>query len=129
MNPATPGETTPSPIASATARLLRQRIEGRAARPGLCWPPAGRGVARSGFPVTGIDPDPAKVEKLRVGESYIDDVPSGDLAPLVAQGRLRASSDFSLLAEVDTVNICVPTPLRKTKDPDLSYILSAIDEL
>ena len=129
MNPATPGETTPSPIASETARLLRQRIEGRAARVGYVGLLRAVEFARSGFPVTGIDPDPAKVEKLRVGESYIDDVPSGDLAPLVAQGRLRASSDFSLLAEVDTVNICVPTPLHKTKDPDLSYILSAIDEI
>ena len=56
-------------------------------------------------------------------------MPSGDLAPLVEQGRFLASSDFSLLAELDTVDICVPTPLHKTKDPDLSYILSAVEEI
>ena len=56
-------------------------------------------------------------------------MPSGELAPLIKQGRLRVSTDFALLNEMDTVDICVPTPLRKTKDPDLSYILSAVEEI
>jgi UDP-N-acetyl-D-glucosamine dehydrogenase len=85
--------------------------------------------ARCGFQVTGMDSDPAKVARLRAGESYIDDVPSGELRPLVEQGRLRATTDFAPLAEMDTVDICVPTPLRKTKDPDLSYILAAVEEI
>ena len=121
-------------MASESARILSEKIEGRAARVGILGLgyvglPLAVEFARSGFEVTGIDPDPGKVEKLRAGESYIDDVSSSELAPLVKQGRLRVSSDFAELAGLDTVDICVPTPLRKTKDPDLSYILSAVEQI
>ena len=121
-------------MASESARVLSEKIGGRAARVGILGLgyvglPLAVEFARSGFEVTGIDPDPAKVEKLRAGESYIDDVSSSELAPLVKQGRLRVSSDFAELAGLDTVDICVPTPLRKTKDPDLSYILSAVEQI
>ena len=121
-------------MASESARVLSQKIGGRSARVGILGLgyvglPLAVEFARSGFEVTGIDPDPAKVEKLRAGESYIDDVSSSELAPLVKQGRLRVSSDFAELAGLDTVDICVPTPLRKTKDPDLSYILSAVEQI
>ena len=64
-----------------------------------------------------------------MGKGYVQDVPSEKLAQLVKSGKLRATTDFSVLAEVDAVSICVPTPLRKTGDPDLSYILVATDEL
>ena len=121
-------------MASESARVLSQKIGGRSARVGILGLgyvglPLAAEFARSGFEVTGIDPDPAKVEKLRAGESYIDDVSSSELAPLVRQGRLRVTSDFAELAGLDTVDICVPTPLRKTKDPDLSYILSAVEQI
>lgn len=86
-------------------------------------------LATAGFEVTGIDVNAAKVAQLAGGESYISDVPSSKLAPLVAAGRLRATTDFAVLAHCDTVNICVPTPLRKTKDPDLSYIVAAVEEI
>ncbi|MBI2819734.1 MAG: nucleotide sugar dehydrogenase, partial [Acidobacteria bacterium] len=114
--------------------MLHQRIEARTARVGILGLgyvglPLAVEFARSGFQVIGIDVDPERVDKLQAGESYIDDVPPDDLSPLVEAGCLRASSDFSLLAEVDTVDICVPTPLRKTKDPDLSCILSAVQEI
>jgi UDP-N-acetyl-D-glucosamine dehydrogenase len=85
--------------------------------------------ADAGFQVTGIDPDQRKVEALKRGESYIPDVPAEQVARLVAAGRLQATTDFSVLQEVDAVSICVPTPLRKTGDPDLSYILNATDEM
>ncbi len=85
--------------------------------------------AEAGFTVTGIDPDPRKVEQLNRGVSYIQDVPTEQVARLVAHGRLKATSDFSALLQADAVSICVPTPLRKTGDPDLSYILSATDDL
>jgi len=85
--------------------------------------------ARAGFSVTGIDVDARKVEALNAGESYILDVPSEDVRAAVQNGRFRATTDFSKLAELDTINICVPTPLRKTKDPDLSYIVAVVEEI
>jgi len=85
--------------------------------------------AEAGFNVVGVEPDQAKVDKLDAGESYVQDVPSAKLAQLMKSGHLKATTDFSVLAEADAVSICVPTPLRKTGDPDLSYILVATDEL
>ncbi len=63
------------------------------------------------------------------GESYVQDVPSADVAQLVKAGKFDATTDFSIVRDLDTINICVPTPLRKTKDPDMSYIVSASDEI
>ena len=83
----------------------------------------------AGFHVTGIDPDGRKVESLLKGKSYIQDVPSADIARLVNAGKLTATTDFAALREADAVSICVPTPLRKTGDPDLSFIVSATEEL
>ncbi|MEA3349526.1 MAG: nucleotide sugar dehydrogenase [Chloroflexota bacterium] len=85
--------------------------------------------ANAGFTVTGIDPDERKVNTLNGGESYIPDVPTEQVARLVADGKLKATTDFSVLKEIDAVSICVPTPLRKTGDPDLSFILSVTNEL
>jgi UDP-N-acetyl-D-glucosamine dehydrogenase len=85
--------------------------------------------SKAGFTVTGIDINEERVSQLREGKSYIIDVPSEELAPLVASGRFRPSTDFSLLSETDTVNICVPTPLRKTKDPDVSFIVAAVERI
>ena len=85
--------------------------------------------ARSGFPVVGIDVDPTKVEAVARGRSYIRDVPSKALKEQVAEGRLRTTTSFDAVAELDCVLICVPTPLRKTRDPDISYIVSALDEI
>ena len=85
--------------------------------------------AEAGFPVTGIDPDTGKIEKLNKGVSYIQDVSTEQVSRLVSSGRLKATTDYSVLTDADAVSICVPTPLRKTGDPDLSYILSVTDEL
>jgi len=85
--------------------------------------------AEAGFTVTGIDPDRSKVETIRQGKSHIQDVTSEQTARLVSAGKLRATTDFAVLQEMDAVSICVPTPLRKTGDPDLSFILNATDEL
>lgn len=85
--------------------------------------------AEAGFQVIGIDVDARKVEALQKGLSYIQDVPSEQIARLLQDGRFRATTDFAVLAQVDAVSICVPTPLRKTGDPDLSYILAATQEL
>jgi UDP-N-acetyl-D-glucosamine dehydrogenase len=85
--------------------------------------------AEAGFTVTGVDPDTNKIESLNKGLSYIKDVKTEQLSRLVSAGKLRGTIDFSVLSEADAVSICVPTPLRKTGDPDLSFILSVTDDL
>jgi UDP-N-acetyl-D-glucosamine dehydrogenase len=83
--------------------------------------------ARAGLRVTGFDVDETKVHSINAGTSYIPDVPPEDLAESVRAGRLRATSDMAELAQMDVVDICVPTPLRKTRDPDLSYVVKAVE--
>ena len=85
--------------------------------------------AEAGFEVIGIDPDQEKVDALNGGESYIQDISTERVAPLVEAGKLRGVTDYAPAEEADAVSICVPTPLRKTKDPDLSYIISAVEDL
>ena len=85
--------------------------------------------AESGFKVTGIDPIEAKVRQIKEGKSYILDIPDEKIKKLVDSGNLSATTDYSVLSEIDGVSICVPTPLRKTGDPDLSYILAVSDSL
>ena len=85
--------------------------------------------AEAGFRVTGVDPDPRKVDCLNKGVSYIPDVRTEAVEKLVKSGNLTATTDFSVLQGIDAVSICVPTPLRKTGDPDMSFILSATEEL
>ena len=83
----------------------------------------------AGFHVTGVDPDKRKIDMLVKGESYIPDVKSEAVAKLVKSGHFTATTDFSVLKEMDAVSICVPTPLRQTGDPDMSFIISATEEL
>ncbi|MCH7548449.1 MAG: hypothetical protein IH969_02755 [Candidatus Krumholzibacteriota bacterium] len=85
--------------------------------------------ARAGFDAVGIDVAAKKVEQVSDGHSYVGDVSSEVLAEMIDSGRLRATMDFSVLADVDTINICVPTPLRKTRDPDISHIVSAVEQI
>ena len=85
--------------------------------------------ARAGLRTVGIEVDPAKVEAVNAGRSYIADVPSRLVHDLAAEGLLSATTDFSVLKDTDCVSVCVPTPLRKTQDPDMSYILAAADEI
>jgi len=85
--------------------------------------------ARAGFRVTGYDRDEEKVRRLARGESYIPDVPSADLAACVASGKLEASTAPAVLAGADGVIICVPTPLSKTRDPDVRYIVAAAEDV
>jgi UDP-N-acetyl-D-glucosamine dehydrogenase len=83
----------------------------------------------AGYTVIGIDPDTRKIDALESGQSYIGDVPTETVARLVEAGRLRPTAEFAALAQADAVSICVPTPLRKTGDPDLTFIVSATEEL
>jgi hypothetical protein len=85
--------------------------------------------AEAGFNVTGIDPDERKPDSVNKGVSYIPDIPTERLAPLVKSGKLKATADFSVLKDKDAASICVPTPQRQTGDPDMSFILSATEQL
>jgi len=119
---------------TTAAGILAEKIQNRTARVGVVGLgyvglPLAVEFAKAGFTVTGIDVQEAKAAAVNKGRSYIQDVPDAVLAPLVERGKLRASADFSLIAELDTLNICVPTPLRKTKDPDMSYVADACDAI
>jgi UDP-N-acetyl-D-glucosamine dehydrogenase len=116
------------------AESLKEKISTRAARVGIVGLgyvglPLAVEFAKAGFSVTGVDLLESKVERLNAGDSYVQDVSSADLSALLKQGKLRATTDFSVISELDTIDICVPTPLRKTKDPDMSYIVSACQEI
>src|SRR5882757_4681580 len=118
----------------ATAAILEEKIRTRRARVGIVGLgyvglPLAVEFAKAGFSVTGIDISEEKVRRMNAGESYIGDIPTSTLAPLVESGKLRATTDFAAVLELDTINICVPTPLRKTKDPDMSFIVSSCQEI
>jgi UDP-N-acetyl-D-glucosamine dehydrogenase len=117
---------------SPLAESLLRRIATRTARTGVIGLgyvglPLAAEFGRAGFNVTGIDVDLRRCEQINQGDSPIPDVPSAEVAALVRDGRLRATTDLNDIGQLDTVNICVPTPLRKTKDPDLSYLVSAAE--
>ena len=119
---------------NSTQSTLIKRLQDRSARVGIIGIgyvglPLAVVFAEAGFHVTGIDPIQEKVDSVQRGESYIMDVPTEQVTRLVNSGRLQATSDYSVLREMDAVSICVPTPLRKTGDPDLSFIISATEEL
>ena len=118
----------------SAAEALRERIQWRSARVGVVGLgyvglPLALEFAKAGFSVTGIDVQEEKVARLNWGDSYIQDVPSALLAKMTEDNRFSATSDFSVLADLDTINIAVPTPLRKTKDPDMSYVVSACQKV
>ncbi len=108
------------------------RIRNRQARIGIIGLgyvglPLATEFAKAGFEVTGFDVDDSKCSAINAGKSYIPDVPQSELAEVVRAGRLKATTDMSQLGNMDVIDICVPTPLRKTKDPDLSYIVKAVE--
>lgn len=122
------------PATTTTAEALRQKITARTARVGIVGLgyvglPLAVEFARAGFEVVGIDVQQRRTESLNLGVSYVQDVPSETISSVVDSGRFRATSDFSVIADLDSINICVPTPLRKTKDPDMSYIVAACQEI
>jgi UDP-N-acetyl-D-glucosamine dehydrogenase len=89
--------------------------------------PLAVGFAQAGFRSVGVDVDSRKVDAIHAGRSYIQDVSGAEVAALVNAGRLEATTDYSVLRECDAASICVPTPLSKTHDPDLSYVVAAAD--
>jgi UDP-N-acetyl-D-glucosamine dehydrogenase len=119
---------------ASTFEALKEKIQSKTARVGIVGLgyvglPLATEFAKAGFHVTGIDVQQAKVDGLNRGESHVQDVSSEEVAGLVAKKRFQATTDFSVVRELDTINICVPTPLRKTKDPDMSFIVSAVEQI
>jgi UDP-N-acetyl-D-glucosamine dehydrogenase len=132
------GETIPSygerSIAQSPnlARELKRRIRTRSAKVGIIGLgyvglPLAVEMAKAGFQVTGIDLSQEKVNSINGGISYIPDVASETVASFVADDKLRATQSLAAVGDLDTINICVPTPLRKNKDPELSYVIAAVE--
>ena len=114
------------------AQILRQKILDRTAHLGVIGLgyvglPLALEMVKEGFPVTGIDIDTQRVEAINAGMSYVLDVSNDELLHFVVEGRMRATPSLTALKNLDTISICVPTPLRKTKDPDLSYVIAAVE--
>lgn len=115
-------------------KTLLERIANRTAKvavvgAGYVGLPFAVEFAAEGFEVITLDVDARKIELLNRGESYIDDIPTAQLAPLVESGKLRGTTDYQDLSDADAISICVPTPLRKTKDPDMSYVIESVESL
>ncbi|MCK4547781.1 MAG: nucleotide sugar dehydrogenase [Candidatus Eisenbacteria sp.] len=113
---------------------LRRKIKRREARVGVIGTgyvglPLAVEFASAGFDVVGIDTANWKVDRILKGDSYIPDVDSDRLQKLVRQGKLSATTEWDTIGELDSINICVPTPLRKTQDPDVSHIIAAVKEI
>ena len=120
--------------ALTVSETLASKIKSRTARIGViglgyvgC--PLAVEFASAGYNVTGIDVQDFKVDTINSGRSHIQDVPTATVEALVNAGKLRATTDFSVVSELDAISICVPTPLRKTKDPDMSYVVAACREI
>src|SRR5262249_43881573 len=112
---------------------LAEKIETRTARvavigQGYVGLPLALEYARAGFAAIGIDNDPDRIAALNLGQSPTPDVDDTELGELLASGRYRATGDFAVLEACDVVIICVPTPLRKSKDPDISYVVAAVEQ-
>lgn len=109
---------------------LRQRIEQRTAHvavigQGYVGLPLAVALARAGFRATGLDTDSDRVKNLNAGIPHTPDVSAQELRRQLREGRYAATGDFAVLADIDIMVICVPTPLRKSKDPDISYVVAA----
>jgi UDP-N-acetyl-D-glucosamine dehydrogenase len=127
-------QTVSTTTDSSVAEALQDKIRNRTARVGIVGLgyvglPLAVEFAQAGFDITGIDVQQSKIDTLNAGHSYIQDVPTEVFRPHVQAGRFRATTDFSVVKDLDTVNIAVPTPLRKTKDPDMSYVVAAAEEV
>jgi UDP-N-acetyl-D-glucosamine dehydrogenase len=114
------------------ARDLKRRIRNRSAKVGVMGLgyvglPLALEMAKEGFQVTAIDLSKEKVDSINGGISYIPDVPSATVSAFVSAEKLRATQSLAAVGDLDTINICVPTPLRKNKDPELSYVIAAVE--
>ena len=122
-------ERGPMPETELADRIREHRARLAIIGQGYVGMPLAVEFGLAGFPVTGLDTDPDRITALNAGRSYIPDVESTDLQHLLGTGRYEATSDFSALEQSDVAVICVPTPLRKSKDPDISYVVAAAEQV
>lgn len=125
-------ESQLGPQLGPAGKELEKKIRDRSARVGVIGLgyvglPLVVEMAKEGFQVTGIDIDRQRVDSVNAGISYVLDVPSETLLSFVTKERIKATQSLAAVEDLDTVSICVPTPLRKTKEPDLSYIIAAVE--
>ena len=114
--------------------MILKKIETRTAHAGVIGLgyiglPLMVAIASAGFRVTGIDICPKKIKRLEQGISDVPDVPNKILAPLITSKQIQVTTDFSVLEKLDTVNICVPTPLREDRTPDMQFIVAAVEQI
>ncbi|HET7904691.1 MAG TPA: nucleotide sugar dehydrogenase [Candidatus Eisenbacteria bacterium] len=117
------------PLASFIGRVDRRTAKIGVIGLGYVGLPVAAEFAKAGFRVTGFEIDARRTAILNSGKSYIQDVSTRDVRELVRSGHLKATLDFTELRSMDAIDICVPTPLRKTKDPDVSYIVAAVEQI
>ena len=115
-------------------KMILEKIETRTAHAGVIGLgyvglPLMVAIASAGFRVTGIDINSQKIERLQHGISDVPDVADTAFAPLITSGQIQVTTDFSVLQELDTVNICVPTPLRENRTPDMQFIIAAVEQV
>ena len=117
---------------SSVGEALKKKIVDRSAHLGVIGLgyvglPLAMEMAREGFHITGIDVDKERIDSINAGRSYVLDTPTETLRAFLAAGKITATQSLEAIRELDTVSICVPTPLRKTRDPDLSYVIAAAE--
>src|SRR5438132_11387902 len=117
----------PTVIATSLVRICNKQARIGVIGLGYVGLPLAVEFARAGFDVTGFDVDPAKTASINAGKSYIPDVRAAELEAAVRANKLRATTNMTELGAMDAIDICVPTPLRKTRDPDLSYVVLAVE--
>src|SRR5256714_10734173 len=120
-------DTTHRPVTALLDRIRTRQARVGVIGLGYVGLPLAVEFAHAGFNVTGFDIDAGKTTQINAGKSYIPDVRDNDVQSAVSAGTLRGTTDMSLLGDMDAIDICVPTPLRKTKDPDLSYVVLAVE--
>jgi UDP-N-acetyl-D-glucosamine dehydrogenase len=126
--------TATSPSPSSPAAVLLAKAKDRSARFGVVGLgyvglPLAMELVRAGYEVLGVDVSQRVVDEINRGDSHVGDVPAAAVAQAVKAGKLSATTDLARLAEPDAISLCVPTPLSKTKDPDVSYILAATESV
>jgi UDP-N-acetyl-D-glucosamine dehydrogenase len=132
VNPQARDSVAVHEVEPACYRALRAKIDQKSATVAVCGMgyvglPLSQAIAGQGFPVLGLDVDEGRVEKLNAGESYIRHISSAKIQAMRTTGQFRASSDFSEIAGADVIIICVPTPLNRYREPDLSYVTSTAE--
>lgn len=122
-------ETMPQATLTLEEKIRTRKIKAGIIGLGYVGLPLAVEFAKKGVEITGIDIDSKKIAGIQKGISYIQDVPSDILKRLCTEKKINATQDFSVIRKLDTINICVPTPLGKSKAPDISFIVAAAEEI